>query len=588
MCNMGDSATETTQQSDAVLLPEKEDAGETTTQPSLDESTTDNENESASTTKSIKDEADSSEILPPKEIVPAAEDEQGNSDTEETPSLQAEPENEDSGAENNVDKAAVGQQRNNNDADAKQIAPIQPEKPSSGDGQESKQETEKQVMATSEEVSENTLGSMTESSDIHDSVGESDLSNGLDHDPSKEMLEVQNSDSVVGKDKATDHITKESIENSSDFENKNQPPETDPGEKDEQGQQNVESGATPNESAVINQSTEPVAVESAEKVKSKRHKHPKKSSKRNMGANEKEADSKGEKEGKRDKMKRSSSERSSKRNLKKEKESTEEKLPDNGTAEVEESANNSNVSEKLRKDLKKTPSNRKKHQKSNSGKNGEDVDATSAPSQKTVPLEKDGENEETTKPPKIERSQSHRKADKKKTKDSELESTVSKSLGEEKSEKEAKLKRSASHRKSKKSIHKNKSKGNMGEKSKGSVSFASVTIHYHEVQVGNNLDCDGPPLALGDFRESEVYEAIDAYEESLPYRPKRDPRLSAMERLAILQKNGITFNMIMAHLHVVEKQEKDAKERKKRKNRQNVLKPLMCVFGKKPNPSSYE
>jgi len=108
---------------------------------------------------------------------------------------------------------------------------------------------------------------------------------------------------------------------------------------------------------------------------------------------------------------------------------------------------------------------------------------------------------------------------------------------------------------------------------KSKVSFAGVTVLYHEIRVGDHLDCDGPPLALGKFRDSAAFAHVDDYERERPYLPRLDPHMGAFQRFEILQREGFSFTRIMTILQEMEEEERNRQRGK--------LRLLMCVFGKR-------
>ena len=94
-----------------------------------------------------------------------------------------------------------------------------------------------------------------------------------------------------------------------------------------------------------------------------------------------------------------------------------------------------------------------------------------------------------------------------------------------------------------------------GESRTSNVSFASVMVHYHSTRVGDHLDCDRPPLALGEpTGDSEIYDDVDQYEQQRPYTPRHDPRLNPVQRLEVLQNEGYTVRAIIECLEVAEKE----------------------------------
>ncbi|KAL7572715.1 hypothetical protein ACA910_008987 [Epithemia clementina (nom. ined.)] len=102
---------------------------------------------------------------------------------------------------------------------------------------------------------------------------------------------------------------------------------------------------------------------------------------------------------------------------------------------------------------------------------------------------------------------------------------------------------------------KNQSENREGE-TKGNatlVSFSSVSVYYHSTRVGDHLDCDGPPLALGDFTDSEIHENLEQYEQHRPYIPREDSRINAVDRLEILENQGFSVQAIMDCLQQAEK-----------------------------------
>lgn len=89
----------------------------------------------------------------------------------------------------------------------------------------------------------------------------------------------------------------------------------------------------------------------------------------------------------------------------------------------------------------------------------------------------------------------------------------------------------------------------------GSVSFTGVVVVYnHSTRVGDHLDCDGPPVALGEPTDREEFRNLEDYETNRPYKLRDDPRMDPVERLEILQNQGYSIRNIMDVLEEAEKE----------------------------------
>ena len=86
----------------------------------------------------------------------------------------------------------------------------------------------------------------------------------------------------------------------------------------------------------------------------------------------------------------------------------------------------------------------------------------------------------------------------------------------------------------------------------GNVSFTSVIVYNHSTRVGDHLDCEGPPVALGEPTDREEFRNLEDYETKRPYTLRDYPRMNPMQRLEILQNQGYSIRNIMDVLEEAE------------------------------------
>jgi len=123
--------------------------------------------------------------------------------------------------------------------------------------------------------------------------------------------------------------------------------------------------------------------------------------------------------------------------------------------------------------------------------------------------------------------------------------------------------------------------------SKKSVSFGSLSIHSHYVELGGSgVPGCGPSIGLGWEVESEItLDSVEEYEDARPFEPRRGAEMMhpKKQRVNLLLESGYTLNQIRScteELEAIRKQRTKTVQQVTRADRMNSKLKKLAVWKK--------